>query len=55
VQGAWERGQELIVDGLIYGLEDGLIRELGICVSNQEEVSASYDKAIRNIFGRRDA
>ena len=54
VQGAWEKGQELAVDGLIYGLEDGLLRELGICVRSQEEISANYDKAIKNLTGRQD-
>jgi carbonic anhydrase len=54
VQEAWEKGQELAVDGLIYGLEDGLLRELGICVRCQEEISANYDKAIKNVAGRRD-
>src|SRR5947209_4650965 len=28
VQNAWERGQELAVHGWIYGLEDGLLRDL---------------------------
>jgi carbonic anhydrase len=53
VQEAWERGQEVAVEGLIYGLEDGLLRELGICVNCQGEVSASYDKAIRNAVGQQ--
>ncbi len=52
VQEAWERGQELAVHGLIYGLEDGLLRELGIRVSCQQEVSASYGAAIRDAVGR---
>lgn len=47
VQEAWARGQELVVDGLIYGLEDGLLRELGICVSSQAELSSRYEMAIR--------
>jgi carbonic anhydrase len=54
VQEAWERGQELVVEGLIYGLEDGLLRELGIRVSCQEEVSANYDKAVRSVAGRQE-
>jgi len=53
VQEAWGRGQGLVVDGLIYGLEDGLLRELGIRVSRQSEVSSRYDMAIRNAAGRR--
>lgn len=49
VQEAWARGQELAVDGLIYGVEDGLLRELGICVSCREEVLASYEAAISRV------
>lgn len=29
VQSAWQRGQELVVHGWIYGLQDGLLRDLG--------------------------
>jgi carbonic anhydrase len=54
VQEAWGRGQGLVVDGVIYGLDDGLLRELGICVSCQSEVSSRYEMAIRNAVGRRD-
>jgi carbonic anhydrase len=43
VQTAWARGQELTVHGLIYGIEDGLLRDLNVCISNQSELdSASY-------------
>ncbi len=33
VTDAWARGQALTVHGLIYGLEDGLLHELGLAVS----------------------
>jgi carbonic anhydrase len=36
VQGAWQRGQELTVHGWIYGLEDGLLRDLDVSVDNAE-------------------
>src|SRR5215212_8659768 len=36
VQGAWQRGQELVVHGWIYGLEDGLVRDLGISIDHAE-------------------
>lgn len=33
VQSAWARGQELTVNGWIYGLQDGLLRDLGCSLS----------------------
>jgi carbonic anhydrase len=47
VQSAWERGQELAVHGLIYGVEDGLLRDLNICITNQGELSVAYEEAVR--------
>ncbi|HEX8353118.1 MAG TPA: carbonate dehydratase [Pyrinomonadaceae bacterium] len=44
VQAAWERGQELSVHGWIYALEDGLLRDLGLCVTCPEEFSAAEEK-----------
>ena len=46
VQQAWEHGQELTVHGLIYGLNDGLLRELGLFVSRAEELLESYAAAL---------
>lgn len=37
VRGAWERGQKLTVHGLIYGLRDGLIRDMEVGSSSVEE------------------
>jgi len=47
VQNAWSRGQEVAVHGWIYGIEDGLLRDLGMCITNQEELMAAYEKAVR--------
>ena len=47
VQNAWDRGQELAVHGWIYGIGDGLLRDLGICITNQSELSAAYEDAVR--------
>ncbi len=33
VEDAWARGEELTVHGLVYGLEDGLLRDLGVSTS----------------------
>ncbi len=37
VHNAWERGQELVVHGWIYGLEDGLLRDLEVSIDSAEE------------------
>jgi carbonic anhydrase len=34
VEDAWSRGQELTVHGLVYGLRDGLLRDLGVSRSS---------------------
>jgi carbonic anhydrase len=49
VQSAWQRGQALVVHGWIYGLEDGLLRDLGISIDNADELAAVYHRAISNV------
>ncbi len=46
VAGAWNRGQELSVHGWIYGIEDGLLRDLGATVSTPDEVIPVHRAAI---------
>ena len=46
MQNAWERGQEIAVHGWIYGLQDGLLRELNICITNRNEIFVAYDNAV---------
>jgi carbonic anhydrase len=36
VRDAWSRGQELKVHGVVYGLHDGLLRDLAVSVSPRE-------------------
>jgi carbonic anhydrase len=40
VQNAWERGQELVVHGWIYGLQDGLLRDLGVSIDGPKSLAA---------------
>jgi len=35
---AWNRGQALAVHGWIYGLHDGLLRDLGVCVMSEADL-----------------
>jgi carbonic anhydrase len=49
VRDAWERGQELWVHGWIYGIADGLLRDLGMTVSASDEVDARRVQALAAI------
>ncbi|MBI2308352.1 MAG: carbonate dehydratase [Rhodocyclales bacterium] len=46
VQEAWNRGQELTIHGWIFGLTDGLVRDLGISIDTPGNVQAIYEKAL---------
>jgi carbonic anhydrase len=43
---AWERGQELSVHGWIYGLHDGLLRDLDVTVTALAETEPVHDAAL---------
>ncbi len=43
---AWERGQELSIHGWVYGLKDGLIRDLSTSVARADEAPAAYRAAL---------
>lgn len=42
VQNAWHRGQPLSVHGWIYGLENGLINDLNLSISNLDQLADSF-------------
>ena len=46
VQDAWERGQPLSVHGWIYGLNDGLVRDLGLGITERAATTGSAAAAI---------
>jgi carbonic anhydrase len=46
VKDAWRRGQPLTIHGWIYGLRDGLLRDLGFTVSGAAEVASAYASAL---------
>lgn len=46
VQDAWDRGQVLTVHGWIYGIQDGLLRDLKTSVASLQEAPESYRSAI---------
>jgi carbonic anhydrase len=46
---AWERRQEVAVHGWIYGLKDGLLRDLNTTVSGPREIVPCYEAAIAGL------
>ena len=46
---AWERGQSLTVHGWVYGLSDGLIRDLGVSIEGPKGVDGILDRAIAKL------
>jgi carbonic anhydrase len=45
VQDAWERGQPLTIHSWIYGLQDGLLGDLGVTVNRPEDLTAKLESA----------
>ncbi len=48
VQDAWDRGQDLTVHSWVYSLEDGLVRDLGLAVSDFDSLAPQLE----TVFGR---
>ena len=49
VRDAWQRGQELTIHGWIYGLDDGLLRNLGLGVSSAGQLEPQYRAALATL------
>jgi len=49
VRDAWQRGQELTVHGWIYGLYDGLVRDLGLAVDSWKQVEKAHREAVKRL------
>ena len=42
VQRAWKSGQELSVHGWIYGIEDGILKDLNVCMTGPDDVAHTH-------------
>ena len=49
VQDAWQRGQNLTIHGWIYGLKDGLLRDLGLTLNAAENIPERYEMALSTL------
>jgi len=47
VRDAWERGQPLTIHSWVYGVHDGLLRDMGITVSSLEETQPQLEKLLQ--------
>ena len=52
VRDAWERNQALAVHGWIYGLRDGLLKDLDVSVARAGEVEPAYGRALERLRSR---
>ena len=39
VQNAWKAGQSLAVHGWIYSIQDGILKDLNVCITNKDEIA----------------
>jgi carbonic anhydrase len=53
VQDAWTRGQPLTLHGWIYGLTDGLVKDLGVEADSAAKLDAGYATAVAGIARAR--
>ncbi|MCK9283022.1 MAG: carbonate dehydratase [Rhodocyclaceae bacterium] len=49
VRDAWARGQALTIHAWVYGLSDGLVRDLGLSAESVAEMESDYRRAIELI------
>jgi carbonic anhydrase len=47
--GAWARQQLVTIHGWIYAIGNGLLRDLGICITCPEEALEQCEAAVRNL------
>jgi carbonic anhydrase len=55
VRDAWERGQPLTIHSWVYGVHDGLLRDLGITVSSREEIEPKLELVLNGYLKNGDA
>lgn len=50
VRNAWKCGQKLAVHGWIYNIEDGILRDLNICIKTPNEISLLHRDKITSLL-----
>lgn len=52
VQDAWARGQQVHVHGLVYGVDNGLLKDLSITAADPDGAAAAYAQALEGLQRR---
>jgi carbonic anhydrase len=52
VQDAWQRSQEVVVHGWVYGLHNGLLEDLAMTATGPENVGSAYENALAAVKAR---
>ena len=50
MQAAWQRGQDVTVHGVVYGMEEGLLINTGFSVDSGDNLDQHYDMAVAKAF-----
>lgn len=46
IQQAWERGQDITIHGLVYGTDNGVLKDLGVTAFSRGSLEATYQATI---------
>jgi carbonic anhydrase len=49
LQDAWLRGQVVALHGWVYGIHDGLLKDMGITITGNDSLEAVYKAAIQGV------
>jgi carbonic anhydrase len=52
VREAWERGQELTIHAWVYGIGDGILRDLHLAIAASGEIAPAYRDALATLGGQ---
>ena len=55
MQDAWQAGHAITVHGWVYGVHDGLLKDLLISVSKNQYLIDIYQSAVSKVFSQRQA
>lgn len=52
VEDAWDRGQEVVVHGWVYGLHNGLLEDLTMTATGPDDLKPAYEQAVNYVKSR---